>query len=106
MRTRLPTFLPAALVPISCFFLANYCALGSWRPAYGEFGGPWYQFEGSHWKPDPNKKKLGIDWAREYESRATYAFHFLSIASIPARAALLCESLEEQSSVELKSITT
>jgi hypothetical protein len=76
-RRTLMFFLPAALPPLAFFFLTNYWALGSWRPAYGEFGGPWYQFDGSHWQPDPHKKKLGIDWASEYESRATYAFHFL-----------------------------
>jgi hypothetical protein len=76
-RPTLLCFVPAALLPIALFFLTNYWALGSWWPVYSEFGGPWYQFDGSHWQPDPHKKKLGIDWAREYESRATYALHFL-----------------------------
>jgi hypothetical protein len=70
-------FAPAAAVPVAGLLLTNYLALGRLMPAYGEFGGPWYEFEGSHWKPDPTKPKTGIDWARLYESRGRYAFHFL-----------------------------
>src|SRR5205823_3938728 len=70
-------FAPAAALPVAGLLLTNYWALGRLTPAYGEFGGPWYEFEGSHWKPDPTKPKTGIDWARLYESRGMYAFHFL-----------------------------
>ena len=41
--------LPAAALPVAAFFLTNYLALGQWRPAYSEFGGPWYEYAGSHW---------------------------------------------------------
>jgi hypothetical protein len=76
-RQTLAWFVPAAALPMAAFFLTNYLALGRLTPAYGEFGGPWYEYEGSHWKPDPNKPKRGIDWAKLKESRAEYAFHFL-----------------------------
>ena len=68
-------FVPAALVPVAAFFLTNYLALGTWRPAYGEFGGPWYEYEGSYWG-DPSRHH-GIDWARLKESEAVYALHLL-----------------------------
>ncbi len=47
--------------------------------AYGEFGGPWYKYEGSHWarEPIPGQKRRGIDFAREHETRTTYALHLL-----------------------------
>jgi hypothetical protein len=68
-------FVPAAIVPVAAFFLTNYLAIGQWQPAYSEFGGPWYQFEGSHWS-NP-ELKTGIDFARNVESRGMYAFHLL-----------------------------
>lgn len=63
-------FVPAALVPVAIFFLTNYLALGRLTPAYGEFGGPWYEYAGSPWqKPEPGHEKHGIDWAGNYETR-------------------------------------
>jgi hypothetical protein len=77
-RTRtLVYFLPAAAIPIAFFFLTNYWAISQWMPAYGEFGGPWYEYEGSHWKTDPGVERHGIDFAYNYESKFTYAFHLL-----------------------------
>ena len=76
-RRTLLYFLPAAAIPVALFFWTNYLAIGRWTPAYGEFGGPWYEYEGSHWKPDPSKEKRGIDWAATKENRATYAVNFL-----------------------------
>jgi hypothetical protein len=74
----LAAFLPAAAVPVAALLLTNYLALGQWRPAYGEFGGPWYQYEGSHWQVKPDEPKRGIDWARyNGEPVAVYAFHLL-----------------------------
>jgi hypothetical protein len=71
-------FVPAAAVPIAAFFLTNYLAIGQWRPAYDEFGGVWYEYEGSHWrKPAAGEQKSGIDWAGLKETRAEYAFHML-----------------------------
>ena len=46
-------FIPAALVPLAALAGTNYLALGQLRPAYSEFGGPWYQYEGSHWRVAP-----------------------------------------------------
>jgi hypothetical protein len=70
-------FLPAAAVPIAAFFVTNYLAVGQLRLAYSEFGGPWYEYEGSHWRYIPGQVKNGIDWAWTKESRWQYAFHVL-----------------------------
>lgn len=73
-------FAPAALAPVAAAFLTNYWAVGQWRPVQSEFDGTasWYQYEGSHWRrPLPDEIRRGIDWARQHESRGTYAFHVL-----------------------------
>jgi hypothetical protein len=70
-------FVPAAAVPALGFFGTNYLAIGQWTPAYGEFGGPWYEFAGSHWSTPPGPGRRGIDWAFTRESRAAYILHFL-----------------------------
>jgi hypothetical protein len=70
-------YLPAAAIPIAFFFLTNYLALNRLMPAYGEFGGPWYEYEGSHWLTKPGETPHGIDFAYLYESKAAYAFHLL-----------------------------
>lgn len=70
-------FVPAAAVPALGFFGTNYLAIGQWTPAYGEFGGPWYEFAGSHWSTPPGAGRRGIDWAFTLESRAAYVVHFL-----------------------------
>ncbi len=70
-------FLPAAAIPVVLFFWTNYLAIGRLTPAYGEFGGPWYEYEGSVWKLKPGKEPRGIDWAGTREDRATYAMNFL-----------------------------
>jgi hypothetical protein len=69
---------PAAALPVAAALAANYLALGQLRPAYSEFGGPWYEFEGSHWKITPGQVQHGIDWAYLSESQAMYAFHVLA----------------------------
>jgi hypothetical protein len=70
-------FVPAALIPVAAFFATNYAAVGQLTPAYAEFGGPWYEYEGGYWrKPAPGQAKYGIDWARQNgETRAEYALH-------------------------------
>jgi hypothetical protein len=74
----LAAFVPAAAVPVAALLLTNYLALGRLTPAYGEVGGPWYQYEGSHWEIKPGEAKRGIDWARyNGEPEAVYAFHLL-----------------------------
>jgi hypothetical protein len=70
-------FLPAALVPAVALVGLNYVQLGQLRPAYAEFGGPWYQYEGSHWRVVPGVVKRGIDWAGGVETKPVYAFHLL-----------------------------
>jgi hypothetical protein len=66
-----------AALPLAAFFAANYAAMGRWLPAYGEFGGPWYDFPGSHWAklklPLAERVGLGIDFASE--PKWLYAFH-------------------------------
>jgi hypothetical protein len=71
----LAIFVPAALAPIGALLLTNYLALGQLSPAYGEFGGPWYEYPGSHWRDDPTNR--GIDWAWKRESHSEYVFHYL-----------------------------
>jgi hypothetical protein len=71
-------FLPAALLPVAALLAINYAQLGQLRPAYAEFGGPWYEYEGSHWRVPPGQRKAGIDFARRNgETRPTYAIHLL-----------------------------
>jgi hypothetical protein len=71
-------YLLGAALPIAAFFVANWLAVGQLRPAYSEFGGPWYEYEGSHWRPPAaGETKRGIDWARYHETRAEYALHVL-----------------------------
>jgi hypothetical protein len=68
-------FVPAALVPVAALGACNLAELGSLKPAYAEFGGPWYQYEGSHWVVVPGYPRRGIDWADEH--KAVYAMHLL-----------------------------
>jgi hypothetical protein len=70
-------YVPGILIPLAAFLWTNYQAIGEFTPAYEKFGGPWYEFEGSHWKDDPDKPKTGIDWAWRNEPRGVYAFHVL-----------------------------
>jgi hypothetical protein len=77
-------FLPTAMIPAAFFFATNYIEIGQLRPVQSEFdsefGKVWYQYEGSHWRPNPEpyaKLKTGIDWAKLQESRAEYAMHVL-----------------------------
>jgi hypothetical protein len=71
-------FVPSAVLPLAALLLTNYIALGRLAPAYSEFGGPWYEYEGSHWRVPPGTVKQGIDWAgRNGETKPVYAFHLL-----------------------------
>jgi hypothetical protein len=78
-RRTLLFFFGAALVPAVGFVVTNVVAVGQLRPAYSEFGGEWYEYEGSHWrKPFAGQEpKKGIDWARSHETQGTYVFHLL-----------------------------
>jgi len=72
-------FTPAMLLPIVALVACNYWAMGRWEPAYSEFGGPWYNYEGSHWAKLKEVKAgtwhAGIDFATE--PKWLYAFHLL-----------------------------
>jgi hypothetical protein len=76
-------FVPAFLVPVAAQAALNYQAVGTWEPVYAKFGGPWYEYEGSHWaKPkrwaegaEPKPEHPGIDFADE--PKPVYAFHLL-----------------------------
>ncbi|MFO0930694.1 MAG: hypothetical protein U0736_27305 [Gemmataceae bacterium] len=71
-------FAPLAALPVAAMAGVNYLQLGQWRPAYAEFGGPWYEYEGSHWRLPPGGTKRGIDFARRNgETLPAYAFHLL-----------------------------
>src|SRR5436309_7109247 len=45
------------IVPAGGMFLSEFAlnkvAVGEWLPLYFKFGGPWYQYAGSHWLPPP-----------------------------------------------------
>jgi hypothetical protein len=74
----LTLFVPAALLPALALVGLHYLQLGQLRPAYAEFGGSWYQYEGSHWRVPEGVVKRGIDFARRNgETRGVYAFHLL-----------------------------
>jgi hypothetical protein len=68
-------FLPGLLVPVAALLYCNYAAMGSVLPAYSEFGGPWYNYPGSHWARLGTPAAKGIDFADE--PKTVYAFHLL-----------------------------
>ncbi len=74
-RRTLLFFVPAALIPIAAYFATNYAALGELMPAYEKFGGPWYNFDGSHWAKRGTPLGKGIDF--NDEPTRIYAFHLL-----------------------------
>jgi hypothetical protein len=67
--------IPAFLAPIASQTIINYEAVGTWEPVYAKFGGPWYEYPGSHWakRHDPNPQ--GIDFIDE--PKHVYAFNLL-----------------------------
>jgi hypothetical protein len=76
-RQTLLAYVPAVLLVAGAALLTNYLALGDWRPAYSKFGGPWYEYEGSHWQQEGALFRSGIDFAWQWEDRWAYAFHLL-----------------------------
>jgi hypothetical protein len=77
-RKTLTFSIPMALIPVVAFFVCNYVAIGQFKPAYGELGGPWYEYPGSNFNPQaPEELRRGVDWASKKETYATYVFHFL-----------------------------
>jgi hypothetical protein len=73
-RLALFSFAPAAALPVAAFMLTNYLAIGQLLPAYGEFGGPWYTYDGSYWQGGPMP---GLDAAGDKETKIEYALHLL-----------------------------
>jgi hypothetical protein len=82
-KRTLLTFVPAALPPAAALLALNYAELGEFNLGYSKFGTEWYEYEGSHWRPyaeygdEKGKPKRGIDWAKNKEDKAAYAFHLL-----------------------------
>ena len=75
-RRRSLWYLAGAALPVAALFATNYAAMGRWLPAYGEFGGPLYNYPGSHWaKLGSAVRPPGIDFADE--PKPLYAFHLL-----------------------------
>jgi hypothetical protein len=69
-------FVPAALVPIASQTIVNHQATGSWLPVYAQFGGPWYEYAGSHWaRRHETPRPEGIDFIDE--PKQVYAFNLL-----------------------------
>lgn len=68
-------FLPGMVIPIVAAFVCNYAAMGRLLPAYSDFGGPWYEYAGSHWLKRYDPAARGIDFANE--PKLVYAFHLL-----------------------------
>ncbi len=71
--------LPLFVVPLLAQVLCNYSALGTWVPAYSSFGGPWYNYPGSHWAKwelvQQGQFVPGIDFNQE--PIRVYALHVL-----------------------------
>lgn len=74
-RNAILLFAPGACIPIIALLVCNYVAMGRLTPAYGEFGGPWYNYSGSHWAKLGTPQAKGIDFNTEPTS--VYAFHLL-----------------------------
>jgi hypothetical protein len=70
-------FVPALLLPIACQTVVNYKVLGTWEPIYAKFGGPWYEYAGSHWarRHEVPKPPQQIDFLDEPKEK--YAFNML-----------------------------
>ena len=68
-------FLPAAAIPMACLLGCNRYSMGTFLPAYSEFGGPWYNFAGSHWAKWGTTTVGGLDFNTEPTS--LYALHLL-----------------------------
>ena len=69
-------FVPALLLPIAAQTVVNHHAMGTWEPIYAKFGGPWYEYVGSHWAKRHNvPREPGIDFIDE--PKEVYAFNLL-----------------------------
>lgn len=106
-------FVPMALIPLVADRALNFVALGELSPAYEKFGGPWYEYEGSHWLklklPPDHPSRKGIDFADE--SKDVYGFHLLfghhgwfSLTPVWFLAALGLVALGVRSAADLKGL--
>ena len=78
LRHTLLYFVPAAVMPVVALLGTNYLAMGSWLDlAYSKFGGPWYEYKGSHWLNVARNFRHSIDWAGRFEDKKTYALNLL-----------------------------
>ncbi|QVL32017.1 hypothetical protein KIH39_24805 [Telmatocola sphagniphila] len=69
-------FAVGVIIPLVIQAIINYWAISEWQPIYAKFGGPWYEFAGSHWlKLKQTPRPPGIDFADE--PKTLYAFHLL-----------------------------
>ncbi|MDX2035834.1 MAG: hypothetical protein SFX72_04225 [Isosphaeraceae bacterium] len=73
-RRTLLYFVPAAVVPLTAFFITQYQATGGWIPVYSEFGTASYTgYEWSYWNTP-----LEMDWFDKHpEPKALYLFHMM-----------------------------
>lgn len=74
-RETLLFFVPAALIPLLALVACNVLAWGTPVPVYAKFGGPWYEYAGSHWSKRGTPLGKGLDF--NDEPTTTYAFHLL-----------------------------
>lgn len=74
-KAALVGFLPGMLIPIIAHFICTYLALGRLTPMYSEFGGPMYNYPGSHWAKAGTPAATGIDFIDE--PKTVYLFHLL-----------------------------
>ena len=75
-RQTLTCYLPGLAIPVVALLACNVISMGKITPAYGEFGGPWYNYGGSNWlKLKEPVRPRGIDF--NSESTPVYAMHLL-----------------------------
>jgi hypothetical protein len=64
-------FAPAAAIPCAAFLATQYVAMGTFKPAYEEFGTKSYEYYGSYWTTP-----LEFDWFNKHpEPKSVYLFH-------------------------------
>lgn len=72
-KNTITAFVPAAIVPVAVFFACQFAAMGTWVPAYAEFGGEAYEYPGSYWTTP-----LDLDYFDKHpEPREAYVGHML-----------------------------
>jgi hypothetical protein len=74
-------FVPGFLAPVLVQTVLGYMSIGTWIPIQAQFGGPLYEYPGSHWEKlrwreqGLTERPPGIDFAEE--PKHVYAFHLL-----------------------------